>query len=170
MYQIIWGTHKDDIGRSVGGWYFSKIEKPNYDILSLYCAMGIVKPDGTLAGAAIFTNYNHANIEVHFYGPNAVTPKTWRSVLRFAFLDLKVLRLTTMTNRGNKKVLRVLPRLGFKYETSLKRFYGLDRTQDAIVHVIYREDIQRFLSNGHPVNAGVERYLNNGRQQTSGPN
>ncbi len=147
MYDIIWGSHTDEIGRSIGGWYFSKIEKPNYDVMSIYCAMGILK-DGTLKGAAIFNNYNYYNMEVHFYGPGCVTSKTWRTVLRYAFNDCRVLRLTTMTNRGNKKVLRVLPRLGFKYETSLKKFYGIDKSQDAIVHVMYPEDAERFLNNG----------------------
>lgn len=156
MHDIIWGTHEDEIGRSIGGWYFSRIEKPNYDTLSMYCAMGILK-QGTLAGAAIFTNYNSSNVEVHFYGPKCVTAKTWREVLRFAFHRLRVNRLTTMTNRGNKKVLRVLPRLGFRYETSLKRFYGLDKSQDAIVHVIYSEDIQRFLNNGRKQTPAANR-------------
>ena len=64
MHVIIWGTHEDEIGRSIGGWYFSKIEKPNYDTQSIYCAMGILK-DNTLIGAAIFTNYNSSNVEIY---------------------------------------------------------------------------------------------------------
>lgn len=160
MHTLIWGTHEDEIGRSVGGWYFSKIEKPNYDTLSMYCAMGILDKNNTLKGAAIFMNYNSSNIEVHFYGPGCVTLKSWRAVLRFAFIQLKVNRLTTMTNRGNRKVLRVLPRLGFKYETSLKRFYGLDKSQDAIVHVIDKIDHKTI----------IERFLSNGRKQTPSAN
>lgn len=146
MHTIIWGTHEDDIGKSVGSWYFSKIDMPNYDILSIYCAMGVLdSKTNTLKGAVIFTHYNYNNIELHAYAPGCLTAKTWRTVLRFVFKQLRVQRLTTMTNRGNRKLLRYLPRLGFKYETSLKRFYGIDSKQDAIVHVIFKEDAEGLL-------------------------
>jgi hypothetical protein len=148
MNTIIWGTHEDDVGKSIGGWYFSKIEKPNYDTLSLYCVMGILDENNFLKGAIIFTNYNTYNIEVHAYAPKCMNSKVWRTVLRFVFGKLKVERLTTMTYRGNRKLLNLLPRMGFRYETSLKRFYGLDKSYDAIVHVIFKEDIERFLCNG----------------------
>lgn len=168
MHEIIWGTHEDEVGRSIAGWYFSRIDKPNYDTLSIYCAMGILnKKNNTLKGAVIFTHYNHYNIEVHAYAHNCLTPKTWRAVLRFAFVQLKVLRLTAMTNRGNRKLLSFLPRLGFRYENHLKRFYGLDYKQDAIVHVMFREDAERFLNNGRGRRTGTDRPSDSNPSATS---
>ncbi len=150
QHQIIWGTHEDEVGQSIGKWYFTKIRKPNYDVESIFCAMGILDDTKTLRGAVIFNHYNHFNIEIHYWGyPGAVTAKTWREVLRFVFERLKVVRLSAITNRGNKKLTSQLPRLGFKYEASLKRFYGVDsKSQDAIVYVLFKEEADRILKNG----------------------
>ena len=143
MSTIIWGTHEDEIGRSIVDWYCKKANK-EIDYMNTYCVMGILK-DNTLQGAAIFQNYNKSNIEIHFYGPGAVSIKSWRNALWYAFDYLKVNRLTTMCERKNKQVLKALPRLGFKYETSLKRYFSLDSGSDAIVHVMFKDDAQKYL-------------------------
>ena len=93
MHTIIWGTHNDELGRSIAGWYFARIDKPTYDTQSIYCAMGILdSKTNTLKGAVIFTNYNYSNIELHAYAPKCMTPKTWRNILRFVFIKLQLHR------------------------------------------------------------------------------
>ena len=46
--------------------------------------------------------------------------------------------MTTIPHREHTKTLLVLPRLGFMHEATLKNYYGIDSTKDALVYVLYK--------------------------------
>jgi RimJ/RimL family protein N-acetyltransferase len=111
-----------------------------------YSALGIVEPDGLLKGAAIFNDfYPGGNIELTFVGPGTITRSVIRELCSYAFDKCGASRVTCKTNTRNVVVRKLLPRLGFKMEMRLKRYY--DDAQDAYCFVFYREDAKRWI--GH---------------------
>lgn len=103
-------------------------------------AVGVLDREGGLIGAASFHDMNGANVELCFHGPGAVSAAVVRELARFVFDGLGVTRVTARTPRGNKIVTRHLPRWGFKYEGTLRRYYGNAKRLDAILFGLIRED------------------------------
>ena len=125
------GNSLDKVGQGIGNWYAGKVKNP---IFEPYSAIGFLDTSGTLQGAAIFNNYNGANIEMHFYGPKCITRSNFRFVLAYIFNELSCVRITVLPPRSNKAMLKILPRLNFTYETVLRSYYGPKKQDDAIVY------------------------------------
>lgn len=128
---ILIGSSLDKIGVGIGSWYANKTKNPIHEP---YSAMGFLDQLGYIQGAAIFNNYNGANIEMHYYGPKCVTRMNFKAVLTYVFNELGCIRITVLPPRNNKKLLKILPRLNFVYETVLKNYYGSKKQDDAIVY------------------------------------
>lgn len=114
-----------------------------------YTALGWVKEVGdkwTLVGGAVFNDFNGYNIEVsvHWHGP--LTRQPLAEALRYVFLQCKCGRLTAKTERGNTKMRRILPRLGFVCEGELKRFYGPRKAQNALIFRLDRITAERWIN------------------------
>ena len=65
--------------------------------------------------------------------------------MNYVFVHLKCNRFTAKPYRKNKKILHLLPRIGFVYEYTMKKYYGADRQEDAIVFAMYREQADRWI-------------------------
>lgn len=100
-----------------------------------------------LRGAAIFNGWNHANIDITLYAPGCFRRNTIAAVYDYAFTQIKATRITARTARNNKRMLRLLPRLGFTWEGVAKRYYGPARRQDAILFALFPEDAQKWMTN-----------------------
>jgi len=103
-----------------------------------YLALGFSSEDRTKMAAVVFSDYNGSNIEATIYADKGgATRGVIRYVAQYVFGQLKCRRLTVRTKKRNKAVLKLAPRLGFKYETVLVRYYPDD---DAVVFRMLRED------------------------------
>lgn len=113
-----------------------------------YTAIGWVREQGDqwrLVGGAVFNDYNGANIEVSIYGPHAMNRQTLREALRYVFLQCKCQRLTARTERGNKRMIPLLNRLGFVYEGKQKYFFGSTKSHDALMFRMDPDSAERWI-------------------------
>lgn len=111
-----------------------------------YTAFGFVDQANVIRGAAIFNDFYHGgNVEWTYVGPHGFSPDTLRFMARFCFDELKATRVTAKTRRGNVKARRLLPKGGFEFEFTQKRYFGPDKADDALVFVLRRENAERWL-------------------------
>ena len=109
-------------------------------------AIGVANREGTLIGAIIFQNYNGINIELSFYGePRILTANIVRHIAHAALVNFNVGRLTTITSRRNKRLIRGLIKIGFKLEGMQRVFYGhQDNKKNTGVRLVaFRDDLSR---------------------------
>jgi RimJ/RimL family protein N-acetyltransferase len=120
------GTHETEDGQRIAQWFGDIVGKqPN----GHYSAMGWLKPDGTLSAAVVFHDWNGANIEMHMVG--SISRQGLREAFRYAFLQLKVQRVTAKPYRSNDTTCGLVERLGFVREGVMERYYGPN--DDALV-------------------------------------
>lgn len=114
-----------------------------------YTALGWVIQNGekwTLVGGVVFNDYNGWNIEATIYWKGPMTRQPIVETLRYVFEQCKCGRMTAKTAKGNKRMLKILPRLGFHVEAELPRFFGPLRAQNAVVFRMTRKDAEKWLS------------------------
>lgn len=100
-------------------------------------AIGFARND-KLIGGAVFNQFNGSNIEVTLVCP-MLSRETIRALVRYAFVQLGCLRMTAKTKRSNKRTCQILPKIGFQYEAVLRRFFGPQTADDAIVYRLDRD-------------------------------
>lgn len=110
-----------------------------------YVAFGNVDADGRMLGAVVWTDfYRGGNIEVtvvgHRWGRDFI-----RECFRYAFVTNNCSRITARTRRSNTAARRLLPKLGFSFEFTQKRFFGPERADDGLVFVMFREQAGKWL-------------------------
>ncbi len=105
-----------------------------------FCA-GIADAAGELVGAAMFTNFNGCDVEVHFYGPGQLTRRTVRLIMQLAIHLFNAQRLTVRTRKEH--MARGVRKLGAVYEGTIRRLYGpTDGPEDAgEQYAFFRETI-----------------------------
>lgn len=110
-----------------------------------YTTLGFSRDGINLHGAAIFNGWNGSNIDVTVYGPGCITRTAIRAVYDYCFRQINANRVTARSARNNKTMLRLLPRLGFTWESVAKRYYGQGKRNDAIVFALFREDAEKWM-------------------------
>ena len=107
-------------------------------------AIGIVEPDGRLVGAGLYQNWNGSNLEGSYYGKKTLTPGIVRALIKGA-LAFDPSRLTVVTSKKNRKLIRALQRIGFCLEGAQHRYYGKrDCPRNTGVRlVMFRETMDR---------------------------
>ena len=140
--KMVAGDYKDAIGQSLAAWY---TEKSGIQFYTVYTATGFLNANGDIKAVAIFTDFTGANIELHGVGPGAFTRRNIESVLNYVFNQLGCIRLTTKITRENKKIATILIKLGFEYECTLKSYYGLHSSQDALGFRLFRQQAEKWI-------------------------
>ena len=120
-------------------------QKLGIPIIPPYTSMGIVDDADELVGAIIYNSYNKYDIEISFYGPGAMHRRFIRAAFAYPFEQLNVLRLTAKTKRSNKTMCKLLPRLGFVFEATLKNHFGPTRGDDAILYRMSRAEAAKWI-------------------------
>lgn len=105
--QLVAQWIEDTYGESMGG-------KPGF-------AWGVVNGND-ICGAFVVTLEHNRTAELHVFG--RVSNDTVRDMFKAVFADLNVYRLQVRTAKKNKTVRKAAPKYGFKYEATLKHFYG----------------------------------------------
>jgi hypothetical protein len=114
----------DTIGEYVGDRLGIKIFPP-------FVAFGFMTDDKRPLSAFVFNSYNGSSIEVTAVSePGGFTRAVLRHVCNYVFNKCGCRRLTIRTKKQNKKMLKLAPRLGFKYECIAKHHFTDD---DAVV-------------------------------------
>ena len=108
-----------------------------------YVAIGGTRDGQTLCIGVVFNQYNGSNIEISLYGPRGLTRGNIRGIYDYAFKQLGVNRVTANTRRSNKRMQRMLPKFGFKFEGISARYFGPTKADDAIRFVLFPEDAEK---------------------------
>jgi hypothetical protein len=103
------------------------------EILPPYVSIGVLDDLLVLRGGMVFNDYTGPNIEITIYGPGQITRQSLKVAFGYVFEELKCIRLTARTRRDNRLMCKLLPRLGFDYEATMKQYFGPDRADDALV-------------------------------------
>lgn len=130
-----------DEPKRVADWVGERI---NSKIHEPYTAIGATR-DGQLCAGAVFNGWNGANIDITLANDRGLSRGAIAAVYRYAFYQLKAQRVTAHTRRSNKKMRELLPRFGFVFEYTAKRFFGPNRADDAFIFALYPEKAKRFL-------------------------
>lgn len=114
-------------------------------------AIGIVK-DGELVGTILFHGWNGANLELGYYGKGTVTAGIVRWIARFILSEFNLSRLTVVTSKRNRRLIKSLQRLGFKVEGVSRCFYGeIDCNRNTGMRfVAFKEQIMAVARIGSP--------------------
>lgn len=86
-------------------------------------AIGVVELDGKIVGAGLYQNFNGNNVEGSYYGRRTLSPGIVRALFSVA-LAFNPSRLTIVTSKKNRRLVRFLQRLGFALEGAQRRYYG----------------------------------------------
>lgn len=103
-------------------------------------------PTGTILGAVVFTDYTGANVELITCITKVIHRHLIRDCYRYIFDHLKCLRATVRCRRDNAAMRKLYPRLGFKLEVVQKKFFGPNRSDDALQFVLMRSDAERWMN------------------------
>jgi len=128
--------------QEVAEWVGRNLNKP---MIPPYTAIGWVDEAGTPKFGAVFNSWNGSNIEVTIYGPGALTRAVIRTVLAYVFNQVGANRLTATTERKNKRMRDLLPRLGFSFEFVQKQFFGPNKRNDGVVFCMMKDDARKWL-------------------------
>lgn len=108
---------------------------------------GVVDRYGRIVGAHVFTGfYAGGNIEWTAVGERSLQRGIVRELARYVFGQLQCSRVTARTRRGNTIARRLLPKAGFQFEATQKRFFGPRRADDGLVFVMFRDGAERWLT------------------------
>ena len=110
-----------------------------------FVTMRVEDEQGKIHGAFLFNNYNGFSVEWSAFGSETIRKPYLRAVMKYAFDQLGVLYLRATTKRSNKRVVAILPRLGFEYEGTMKRYFGPAKKDDALVFRLDREHMKEWL-------------------------
>ena len=132
----------------VAAWAFRTY---NFRPTPVDSAIGIVDPDGTLVGAGLYQNFNGADIQGSYYGRRTLTPGIVRALVRGA-LAYDPSRLTVVTSKKNRRLIRFLQKIGFRLEGAQRRYYGpRDCARNTGVRlVMFREQMDKIAGTAQP--------------------
>jgi RimJ/RimL family protein N-acetyltransferase len=112
-------------------------------------AFGILHRD-VLVGGVVFNNYRkfdiHFTVVMEKVAP--VSRDTVRKLFGYAFDQLGVKRITSITGRKNKKARKALATLGFREVGVAHR--GLDGFEDAVIYEVLKENCKWLRANEQP--------------------
>lgn len=127
--------------QAVAHWVFRQI---GMRLAAPYRAIGIISPrmpaDHALVGGVVLNGYNGANVDITLYGPGCFSRSFCRELSMHVFERLQCTRATARTRRDNAAMKNLLPRLGFRYEGTQRRYYGSRKADDAVVFGMLKAD------------------------------
>lgn len=100
-------------------------------------SLGVLSREGRLIGGLLATNYTGHGVELSLAGYGCIRRDAWQVFGDIVFNELGCRRLSVTTRRTNKRVCRLAPRLHFKFEAVLRKYYG---SEDGIHLSLLREE------------------------------
>lgn len=86
--------------------------------------LGIVDPQGVLHGALPLWRENAWTWEIGVYSEGVISSRVTRQFFRIMFEDLAADRLQMKTERTNKRMRKLAPKIGWVFEGVAKNYYG----------------------------------------------
>lgn len=126
---------------AIGQWLLKTKNKP---FLKFDRCIGIVN-NNELIGAVLFHGWNGADVELSYYGHYTLTLGILRSIAVFSLEEFDVARVTCITSKRNRHLMKSLQKLGFKVEGVQRCHYGKHdcNRNTGVRFVMFREGIER---------------------------
>lgn len=131
-----------DCPELVAQWVYGQL---GVEVPPVYTAFGATKDDKSLCAGAVFTDFTGSNIEVTLVAPGAFNRMLISAVCRYAFLQMKVTRLSAKTKRSNTRMRKIMPRMGWKFEGISEKYYGPTKADDALRFVAFEEQARKWI-------------------------
>jgi RimJ/RimL family protein N-acetyltransferase len=111
-------------------------------------AIGVMNEKGEIIGAALFQDFNGYNVELGYYGPKTVSLGISRALAKIALGVFNASRVTVVTSKKNKRLMRGLIKIGFKLEGVQRCFYGHEdnNRNTGVRFVMFKDRIQEIAS------------------------
>jgi hypothetical protein len=109
-------------------------------------AIGIIRTDTQeLVGAALFQFYSGYDVHFSYYGPNTASAGIARAMALVAVRDFDAARVTVLTRRSHKRLIRWLTHVGFRLEGSQRCYYGrINAPRNAALrYALFRPELAR---------------------------
>ena len=139
MY-IVCGTWRDALGQYLAARFGGRAE---FTIDTTYTVIGFISK--RIDCIALFTDYTGSNIELHLVSEGGLNRTIMKTVGNYVFNQLKCNRLTVKTRVSKSAVTDIYDKVGFKYEATLKNYYGSNQVEDALQYVLTREDAVKWI-------------------------
>lgn len=101
-------------------------------------AIGKIGKDGKLVAGVLYEDYNGANIVCHIAGEgNWATREFLNIIFDYPFNQLGVRRITAPNDSTNEQAIRLVTRMGFALESTLKQ---ATPDGDLLLFVLFKDD------------------------------
>jgi RimJ/RimL family protein N-acetyltransferase len=87
-------------------------------------AIGLLTPTGTLVGGVFLHDFNGYDVEISYFGQNTLSLWLYRCILRYVILTFDPARLTAIVSKRNRRLVRGMLKLGWKFEGVQRCYYG----------------------------------------------
>ena len=132
-----------DCDEHVARWLFNFLQCSRHYTYDR--AVGLIDPQGGLIGGVLFQNWNGPNVEFSYYGKSTLTLGVTRCLARYILTEFDPARLTAITSKRNRQLMRALQRLGFRLEGVQRCYYGSKdcNRNTGVRFVAFRDAIER---------------------------
>jgi predicted nucleic acid-binding Zn ribbon protein len=110
-----------------------------------FTAIGATRDGFTYCIGAVFNRWNGSDLEITLYGPGGLTRGNLRGIYHYVFVQCGANRLSAVTPRSNANMRKLLPRLGFEFEGTSKRYFGTSRKDDGMRYVLFPENALKWM-------------------------
>ena len=122
-------------GEAIGAYVGQRL---GVTITPPFKALGFLTDDKKPLSAFVFNDFNQSNMEMTIVAePGGINRQVIRYVANYVFNTSKCRRLTVRTKKRNKRILKLAPRYGFKYECLAKHYFPDD---DAVVFRMLKDE------------------------------
>ena len=105
--------------------------------------------ENRVVGGVTYTNFTGREIWASIWldDKKALTKATLNALFSYPFIHCGVTRLSTNTKAGNEESLKLQKKMGFVEEGRLRRFFGDEPHEDAILMSMLKDEC-RWIKNG----------------------
>ena len=126
---------EEEYGKNSLSWYRRNAECQV--ILGYYTGLSIYK-QVLREGVVLYTNFSKTNVDMHWHIPRCLNRWLLGVIFKYPFTSLGAKRITGFVNSNNVTVNKILPKLGFELEATVKDYYNL--SEDMLIYKITKDN------------------------------
>jgi len=128
--ELFMGDYSTEEGKLIKEWFTEKVGYKNFHDDFSYIGF---KKNNEIKAISLFDYYHGGSIEWHFYGKNCLTREVISCIHNYVFEQLKCNIMIVRPARASD-LHKVIRRLGFKYLSTIPKFYIDSRQGDALLY------------------------------------
>lgn len=125
----------EEYGKSSLAWYRYNANCQN--IFGYYTGFSIYK-NAIREGVVLYTNFSKTNVDMHWHLPKCLNRWLLGVIFKYPFDDLGLHRITGFVNSNNITLNKILPKLGFELEATVKDYYNL--SEHMLIYMVAKDN------------------------------